>query len=285
MHTFVICLQKEPLHIIIFHTWGVPGGPREARKGRALFQPRAALRRPQVTSAQKTQRLYWWDHGPLGIPLQAAGMGRKVQTRVTWGPTTWTLTGQRQCHALLSQLLFIGEVTGNLLCHSQVNSVYDSSAGMWLISLSKSPTLSLPIVFCLWCIKFSLLLIHQPGERKVLSFLTQWNYNESYLREQNNSRLSPLAPPRLNQTPRSSLKLSSNKGQHLGNIITIIVTKMTRKKVLIFLGSLPRVKKKKKKYFHWVLALFSQCNQMEVLKERISENQARPCLGKPIWSP
>lgn len=49
MHTFVICLQKEPLHIALW----VPGGSSEARKGRALFQPRAVLSKPQVTSAQK----------------------------------------------------------------------------------------------------------------------------------------------------------------------------------------------------------------------------------------
>lgn len=140
----------------------------------------------------------------------------------------------------------------NLICPSHPNTVCDSPAGIWLISLLKYLTPSLLNVFSPCFGKFShYRFTNLESESSELSPFTvaQWNYKESYqwkhnpLHEQNYSRLSPLAPRRPIRTGRSSLKLSSDEGQHMENIITIIMIKMT-KKSFNFLGGLPKVEKK-----------------------------------------
>lgn len=170
MHTFVICLQKEPLHIIIFHTLGGSWGSQRSKERKGSLPAQSSSEQTSGRLNSEAPEAVLMGHAPQGRPLQAAGMGRKVvQTRVARGPTTWTLTGQRQRHALLSQPLSQERLQAASYVTLRQTGC-DSSAGMWLISLSKSPTLSLPIVFCLWGIKFSLLLIHQPGERRFWVF-------------------------------------------------------------------------------------------------------------------
>lgn len=134
---------------IIFHTLRVPAVPREARKERVLFQPRAALsgigspllRRPLEARADETMM-----HSLRSLP---GYMDREEGCTDQSDSVVNNLDTDRpeEGHVLLRRLLFLYDMSLNLICHSHPNTECDSPAGIWLISLLKSLTLSLLSVF------------------------------------------------------------------------------------------------------------------------------------------